>query len=392
MNRSSNTGVTRTRGQRYRLIAGIGTMLALLTVWALWPAQSSAPSSTPPIQVGVVVASPAEWIQTTRISGTLVARDEIAIGTALQDQRVVRVLVEMGDTVRQGQLLAELESTGLMAQVSQAEAALSSARATLRERRATHREAQASFQRIEPLGIGTVSAQQVDERRAQAESALASLQVARADIDQALARLAESRSQLGKTRVHAPADGLIVERGARAGALASGEPLFRLVRSGQLELEAEIAEGDLARVRQGTAAHVSVAGQPGPIAGHVRLVTPRIDPQSRLGKIRIVLADPHSELRTGAFALAQLELGRKSLAVALPSRSVTITDKGQASVMLVHDDGKVIRRQVTVAMCGTDLMEIRSGLKTGERVVATASAFLRDGDVVSIVDKKDDIL
>jgi HlyD family secretion protein len=364
-------------------------LLIALTIWVLSPASPNKPVVAPLPQVSTVIAGPAKWTQTIHVSGTLVARDEIAIGTSLQGQRVIRVLVEAGDVIQKGQLLAELENTGQSTQVRQAEAALKNTQAEMREKEIVHKEAQENFQRIEPLGAGPVSAQQIDERRAQAGATLASLQATQAEVESALAHLAESRDQMSKTQIRAPSAGLILERSAHAGALAGAEPLFRLVNAGQIEFDGEISEADLAFMRLGTSAMVSVTGQPMTFAGHVRLMSPRIDPQSRLGKIRIALLEAHDVFRTGAFAQAQLDLGRRTLAIALPLRAVSMDDVGRASVMLVKGDGKIVHRDVVIGIHAGDQVEIVSGLHVGERVVATALAFVRHGDVVAVASEKD---
>lgn len=382
-------------GRRTLPLATAALSLAALSAWLLWPSApgtaAGAAAAVVPPRISTVAAGPATWEQTLGVSGSLAARDEIAIGTSLPELRVLRVHVEAGESVHEGQLLAELDSTGLQAQARQARSALAAAQAAVREKQARHSEAQANYRRMQPLAPGSVTLQQLDEYRTLAQAALSGLQAAEAEAGRAQAQLAEIRHRLDMARVHAPVSGLVMERHARAGALAGSEPLFRMARDGLLELDAETAEADLATLREGMAAEVLAAGQAGPVNGRLRWMSPRVDAQSRLGRVRIALPENagNGALRAGSFALAKLQLGHVSAAIALPARAVHRDSSGQASVMLIDGTGHARQRAVTTGVQGPELLEIVSGLQAGERVAATASVFLRDGDTVTAIGEKD---
>ena len=167
-------------------------------------------------------ASPPSWPAGTvpiriAVSGSLVGRDEIAIRTPLQDQRIAAVLVEEGDWVRAGQPLATLETDTLDAQLRQAQATLGRARAQVQQQEALNAEAQTQLRRIAPLvRSGSVSAQQIDQQQAQARSSAAALAAARAEQEQARAGVAQAQAQRDKAALLAPADGIVSERHARA--------------------------------------------------------------------------------------------------------------------------------------------------------------------------------
>lgn len=357
-------------------------LLVSMGAWLLWPVSKPVAPVTPPQRVSTVTAGPAMLDRTVQVNGTLVAREEIAISSSVPEQRVAEVKVEEGNSVQAGQLLARLETQGLDAQVHQAQAALARTRAAVGQQEAVTAEAQASFKRIEPLkGSGTVSEQQVDERRAQADSAAASLRAARAEVEQALAQLADARHQRSKADIRAPFAGIIAERAARTGALSDGDPLFRLIRDGLIEFEGDVAETDLLAIEPGQTLRVQIAGISSPLEGTVRLVAPKVDARSRLGRARIALG--YSPLlRAGTYAQATLVHARRKLEVTLPVRALSIIDASRASVMLVNDEGIIARRMVATGRRSGDLLEITSGLQAGERVVANASAFVREGDVV----------
>ena len=119
--------------------------------------------------------------------------------------------------------------------------------------------------------------------------------------------------------------------------------------------------------------------------GTLRLVAPKVDARSRLGRVRIALSDSQL-LRVGTYAQATLGLERRKLDVTLPARAVSVIDTNLASVMQVDDKGIIVRRMVTTGRRSGALLEITSGLQAGERVVANASAFVREGDVVTTSD------
>lgn len=376
------------------------TLLTLAgTLLALWLPQTQLPAShsqepPPGLKVSSVQVRTGSVGQRIFISGTLVPQEEIAVGTALQDQRLASIRVEEGDRVSAGQVLAELETTTLDAQVQQAEAALERATALIRQQQALSVEARISHQRLEQLGgIGAASAQQVDQQRAQAHTTQAALAAARAEQAQARAQLADVRAQRQKATLRAPVAGVVSERHARVGALAGAEPLFRLIRDNRLELDGEVTESALRALQVGTRVVVQVTGLPTPVAGQVRLLAAKVDPVSRRGRVRITLAaDP--ELRAGSFASSSLELPAQSLelpaqSLVLPQRALTFASDEQATVVVLDPEGRASLRQIRVGRRDGIQVQVLSGLVEGERVVARASAFVRDGDQVRPADDEE---
>ena len=210
---------------RYSLAAACALALAALAALALRAAPAAVaetPQAAPALRVTTVVAGPGTVPIRIAVSGSLVGRDEIAIRTPLQDQRIAAVLVEEGDWVRAGQPLATLETDTLDAQLRQAQATLGRARAQVQQQEALNAEAQTQLRRIAPLvRSGSVSAQQIDQQQAQARSSAAALAAARAEQEQARAGVAQAQAQRDKAALLAPADGIVSERHARAGAWAA---------------------------------------------------------------------------------------------------------------------------------------------------------------------------
>jgi RND family efflux transporter MFP subunit len=184
-------------------------------------------------------------------------------------------------------------------------------------------------------------------------------------------------------------DGEVLTRKAEIGQIASpgAEALFRIASGGELEMRGQVAEQDLPALKMGQSAQVKLVGLAQPFEGRVRLLGAVIDPQTRLGEIRIALsADP--ALRPGAFARGSVQVGEAERPV-LPQTAVLADTKG-SFVYLVDEHGQVQRRAVHVGGTLDSGLIIDSGLVGTERVVRTAAGFLREGEKVNVAPQGDD--
>lgn len=341
-----------------------------------------------PLRVTVVRAAPADMAQTLRLSGTLSAREDIAVSTPLQGLKIVAVYADAGDTVKRGQVLAQLEDVNADSQLRQTEAQLARAKAQLRSQQAAAAEAAATLKRYRPLAeADALSRQELDQQKSAAVTAAANVEAAKADIAQLQAQLKDSRNQRGKTQIVAPADGVIAKRNAEAGALTGPDALFHIIKDGTVELAADAGADELPLLQNGAQAQVSVRGRNEAVGGTVRLVPPEIDSSTRLGKVRITLA--HSDgLYTGTYGEANIRLPSYRAAAALPETAVSFDSEGKASVLAVNGNGRVSRVAVTAGRKQGGMVEIVSGLENGRAVVRRASAFVNEGDTVKAVEEK----
>jgi HlyD family secretion protein len=247
--------------------------------------------------------------------------------------------------------------------------------ASLEQARAQAELSAAEYKRA--LGVqaaGALSAEDIEKRRATAVTDAASVKVA-------AAQLAEAEARLARTRIVAPFAGTVLTRHAEVGQIASpgGDALFRVASGGEIEMRGQIAEQDLAQVQVGQPATVYLTGLSRPFAGKVRLLGAIIDPQTRLGDIRIQL-QPDSALRPGAFARAEVTIAKARRPV-LPKTAVFADGEG-SYVIVVDSKGHAMRHPVTVADTSDEGVVIGSGLKGDERVVKSAGGFLREGESV----------
>ena len=342
-----------------------------------------------PLRVTVVRAAPADMAQTLRLSGTLSAREDIAVSTPLQGLKIVAVYADASDTVKRGQVLAQLEDVNADSQLRQTEAQLARAKAQLRSQQAAAAEAAATLKRYRPLAeADALSRQELDQQKSAAATAAANVEAAKADIAQLQAQLKDSRNQRSKTQIVAPAGGVIAKRNAEAGALTGpDDALFHIIKDGTVELAADAGADELPLLQNGAQAQVSVRGRDEAVGGTVRLVPPEIDSSTRLGKVRITLA--HSDgLYTGTYGEANIRLPSYRAAAALPETAVSFDSEGKASVLAVDGNGRVSRVAVTAGRKQGGMVEIVSGLENGRAVVRRALAFVNEGDTVKAVEEK----
>ena len=367
-------GRLETLRRRWPLLLGSTVVLIIAAVLLARSLGGGAPpggrEAAPLPLVSVVTPGLSAVTSTVAFTGTLDARYDIAMGVEGEGGRIAAVHVEAGDRVKRGQILATLDTSVLRPQVARLAAALNEARANAELREAEHRRAQAVS------GSGALSAEEIERRRAAAVTADAQVEVA-------AAQLAEARARLERTELRAPDDGVVLTRSAEVGEFPTpgGEPLFRLSIGEDVEVRAQLAEQDLPRVAVGQKASVRLTGVAQNFDGRVRLVGPVIDPQTRLGSLRIGLG-AHPLLRPGAFARGEVTVGSAQRPV-LPQTAV-LSDPNGTYVLVVGADGRVARRPVRVVDTSAKGVVIGDGLQGNERVVATAGAFLREGEQVQV--------
>ncbi len=344
------------------------TVLGLLRTFVFSGGRGGEASPSPLVSVTVVKS--VEIADVVTFAGAIAARDEAAISAEGESGRVAGLYAEVGDRVRAGQVLAKLDTSLVAPQVASLEASLQESRANAAVAQADYRRAQAV------ASIGALSAQEIERREAAAIAAEAKVKVVGA-------QLAEAQARLRRTEVRAPFDGIVLTRSAEVGQLAGpgGTPLFRLGRAGGIEMRGNVAERDLPRLAVGQPASVRVTGVDQDFSGKVRLIGAVIDPQTRLGSVRIDL-EPHRDLRPGAFARGEIAVGKGQRPL-LPQTAVMSDDQGNY-VYTVDAAGKVQRRGVRVEGARAAGVVIAAGLAGGERVVTTAGPYLRAGEPVRV--------
>lgn len=360
--------------------------------FAAKPAKPASAAPAPLVSVVAVTREP--FVATILVTGTVVPREEILVAPEISGQRILEILVDEGDRVKKGQVLARLVTANLEAQIAQnkasqarAAAAIAQAKSMIEQARANLEQADAALKRAEPLKRqGYLAESTYDQRlaaartaRAQLTSAQDGLRLAEAEKSQAEAQLRELAWRLDNTEVRAPADGVVSRRSAKIGSVATSaaDPMFRIIKDGDVELLAELTADQLAQVKAGQVAKIDVAGV-GEVDGAIRLISPEVDRATRLGTVRIALPR-RPDIRIGVFARGRITAAR-SVGLSLPLSAIMYTDSKRYVLKI---DGSMVKRQFVETGLGTNgSIEIVAGLKEGDQVVAKSGTFLRDGDTI----------
>ena len=278
-----------------------------------------APREVEPPAVTVVGAKTREFVDRLFVSGTLVAREEAQVAARIDGLTIVELDAEDGDHVAAGQVLARLDRTQLDALLAQNDAAIARADGAIEQSRNLIAQAEVQvnwtsddFERARKLAGGAMSASTVEQREtalktAQAQLAAAknALTVAEADRKSRDAERRELLVRVGRTEVTAPVSGVVSRRSAKLGATASGsgDPLFRIIADGAIDLEAEVPEQSLARLSVGMPAKLRLPGAAERRRGHgpARQSGSRQGEPNRQGpdRARRRFARAHRRLRLG---------------------------------------------------------------------------------------------
>jgi HlyD family secretion protein len=359
--------------RRRMIIVGALIALALGLVWYFMhrtPAGTDAAATRNAQAQSVSVITPGLTSVTGSItaSGTIAARREMPVGVAGEGGQVVSVLVDAGDWVRAGQVLAVVDRSVQAQQIA-------GQAANIEVQRANARIAQANLDRaLKLVERGFISKADVDRLVATRDAAAGQVRVAAAQLEQL-------RATSARLNIVAPAAGLVLTRGVEPGQIVSAGSgvLFRIAREGQFEMQARLAENDLAKLSVGQSAEVTPVGTSKPFVGQIWQLSPTIDAQTREGVARISLAyDP--ALRPGGFASAQIRSGAVTAPI-LPESAI-LSDQQGAFVYVVDKANKATRRSVKTGDVMAEGIVVASGLSGNERVVMRAGGFLNPGDVV----------
>lgn len=375
--RTSDTLVVTDNSRRKRMLIIAGTVIVAVLAIALLlmmrggeeaAAGADAEGGQVPT-VTVVVPGRSQVGRTIVASGPLAARRDQPVGIAGSGGRVVRVLVDAGSWVGAGQVLAVVDRSVQAQQAAQLSAQVDAARANAAL-------AQNNYERALALqSRGFVSKAEIDSKRATRDAANAQVRVAQA-------QLGATRAEIGRLNITAPTSGLILSRNVEAGQVvgAGSGALFRLAEGGAMELRAQMSQQDLAFVRVGMPASVTLVGSQQALSGSVWQVSPVIDPQTRLGDVRIAV--PYSPgIRPGGFAEARIS-GGSTTAPLLP-QSAVLSDSGGNYVYIVNRKNEIERRAVKIGSVDGNGVTIAEGLSGSEPVVLSAGPFLNPGQKIN---------
>lgn len=333
------------------------------------PVASSA-GARPSLSVTLIKVAAQNLDDTLQVNGSVAPWQEMSVGSEVSGLRVSEVLAEVGQSVKKGQVLARFDAESVQADLFAAQAALMEAQANLDNAKATADMVRSIKEQ------GALSQQQINDT-------LAAEKLAQARFKSAQAQLRLREIRLRNTVLAAPDDGLIVSRQISVGKISNpGEEFFKLVRKGRLEWRAELSDKDLGRIKAGQSAWIEAPG--GPVEGKVRVVSPSVDVQSRVGLVYVDFPSGKHGLRSGMYTRGRLTLGTQN-ALIVPQTALMDRDGFSYVFKVAAETSRAQRIKVQVGARQGDKVEIKSGLKAGDQIVQSGAAFLADGDLVKVL-------
>ncbi len=402
---------------RWRGLCGVAVCTALLAGTACSREQPGNRSGTAApgerkIVVSVAKADGQDVERTVQIVGTLMAQDEVTLGTEVPST-VAKILVDMGDRVQAGQVVikldereARLEVERLTASLQAARESLGRAQQVLEASRANVERAQAvladarvTLKRFEGLfGEGAISASQRDSAQTQYDVAVASLRSteaqyesdraavknAEASVVQSAAALEIARKRLQDTDVVSPIAGYVRKRLVNAGeTFKEKTPLMSLVATHALKLQGDVPERFAPQIGVGRPVRVEVEAFPGQaFPGAITRVSPTVDVDSRSFSVEASVPNPKGALKPGFFAKASILTGTEKNAPFVPEEAVA-SFAGIVKVYVIVD-GKAEERRVRTGGRRDGRVEILEGVAVGETVATSSLSQLATGTAVAI--------
>lgn len=352
--------------KRIRIFLLLGCVAVAIAFVALAGASNSAPSAPAPpvasLTVSVAPVQEVEWQETIVATGGIFPWQEAIIGAEISGPKLIDVLVDVGDVVKKGQILAKFDPDLIVTE--QVELKANWIAATASQKRAQELES-----------IRAVSKQSMEDA------------VNRTDV--AKARLDAKTLQLKYTEVVAPDDGVISARTATLGAVAaSGDELFRLIRQNRLEWRGELTAEQASRAVQGQKVTLTLPNG-AQAQGVVCKLAPSFNEETRLATIFVDIQQGSGAM-AGMYAKGEIALGVQT-AIAVSAQSVVIRDGRDYVFALAEEEGSAVahQRMVHVGARRDGQVRIISGLTAGERVVVNGSGFLKDKDHVRIAPESD---
>ncbi len=290
--------------------------------------------------------------------------------------KIAKIHVEEGERVREGQLLAELDTRAIRLQLEQAKAALAVAEAN-------HKDAQRNMERMERLkSEKAVSDQQYEKIKLAYEAAEAQLQQARAALNLA-------QHSLDVSLMKAPFSGVVASKNAEVGdvinpmmgGFSASSGVLTLMDFSRVKIEVDVPHRDIVRIKKGQPAQLLVTVFPDKaFQGRVAIVNLTADPLTKKFKVEVRINNSDFVLRPNTFGEVTLEVSTHEDALVIPQKSILESKY----VFLVGANNQAQRREVTLGLQNADLVEILNGLKEGDLVVTEGNYALEDGAKIDI--------
>jgi RND family efflux transporter MFP subunit len=383
--------------ERKTVVALLVVLLATLAGVRIWkaieiqgkasstPGAGSRTGGTRVVSVVLAQAQSGTVRDEIEITGSLKPKEQVDISSQVTG-RVQRLTVLIGDPVRQGQLIAELEDDELKQQVRRGEAASNVVKATLAQRRAELSNARIDMDRAKQLlDASLISRQDFDTKQTAFRVVESQLALAEAQGEQAAAELSELKIKLQQMRIESPMSGYVAQRYVDVGAVVSpSTPIVRVVNLSTLVTVANVPERAISKLRVGNRANVRVdAFGDEAFSGRVARVSPVLDAATRTAAVEVEIPNSNGILKAEMFARVTLDLGTNREAVLIPRESLVY--RGQQPGVFIIQSQRPAFRTVETGVTLADQVEVLTNLAAGTTIVGRGASLLSEGDQIRVV-------
>ena len=333
--------------------------------------------------VDTAQVEPRQFETTLEVLGELIPQAEVDVMSRISG-RLQQVLVNRGEPVQEGQLLAVVDDVDLRQQIIRSEAATAVARAGVNREEATYRNLLLQVKRYQNLHEeALISTQELEDLESRLFVAEAQVELAKAQVLQAEASLRELGIQQEQTRIYSPLDGFVGTRYLEPGALVSPSlSILSVLEVDRVKTVVPVVETAIRRVRIGLPAEIAVDAYPDRIyEGTVTRITPFLNPETRSADVEIEIANPDNTLKPGMFARVKIDSKISRDALSIP-RSALLTRGSQKGVFLLTEDMATVFQTIEIGQIKGNVVEVIEGLEAGVEVVNAGASNLNEGDRV----------
>ena len=339
------------------------------------------------VQVNVVKIRRGDIYSPIMATGTILPQEESRVGAKISG-RIEKIFVYEGDEFEKGDILVKLEQQDFLIVEKRAKAELAVARASLREAELHLGNLSREKERLARLyERKVISQQKYDDINTSCRMAAARVDLTAARLLEADANLSMAKQQLRDSVIRAPFSGIVAKKFSNEAEIVSSvmpsRPILWLMKIDRVKVEVEIPDVKMMVVRKGTPVDVKIDALPGKLfEGNVSRVNAMVDPISRNFKVETDIPNSEHMVKPGMFARITVKTDVVKDTIIVPQKALVVDDAGNDAVFVLNDNEAVIKR-VTVGVSNANMVEIRDGLKVGEKVIVTGNYGLEEGTGVS---------
>ncbi len=336
------------------------------------------------ITVALTEARTGELRDVLLLTGALKPKEQVDV-TAKVTGRLERLYFQIGDPIREGDLIAELEDDEIQQQVNRATASIGVARASMQQREAERKNATVELTRAQSLlDDGLISPQDFAFTKTQLDVVDAQVEFARAQTKQTEAELKELNIRLEQTKIHAPMSGFVATRFVDVGALISPTtPLLKIVNLSTMVTLANVPERNIGRLRVGNPAEIEVDAIPDEtFTGRVARIAPVLDAATRTALVEIDVPNPGNQFKAEMFVRIRLDTGTLRSAILIPREGLVY--RGTQPGVYVVDGDRPVFRAIETGLTREHNVEVLANIEAGVKIVGRGATILEEGDRINV--------